>query len=125
MNSVVEIIKLKFSSLSLERKAEIKKLGRPLPNLHNLINISKKGQKEYTRHFNTELYQKFKWFCGCETTVALFCFPCVCFGGDLSWSKTGVKDLIHLLAKMNKHENSFKHLQNETNFKVYCFERYI
>ncbi|XP_025420998.1 uncharacterized protein LOC112691074 [Sipha flava] len=39
-------------------------------------------------------------------------------GGDLSWSKTGVKDLIHLLVKLNKHENSFNHLQNEANFKV-------
>lgn len=118
MNSIQEILKLKFSSLTLEKKVEIKNLGRPLPNLPNFINISKKGQKEYTRHFNIELYQKFKWLCGCETTVSLFCFPCVCFGGDSSWSKTGVKDLIHLLVKLNKHENSFKHLQNEANFKL-------
>lgn len=118
MNTVQEILKLKFSSLPLEKKVEIKNIGRPLPDLLNLINKSKKGQKEYTRHFNTDLYQKFKWLYGCETTVTLFCFPCVCFGGDLSWSRTGVKDLIHLLAKINKHENLFKHLQNETNFKA-------
>ncbi|XP_050435438.1 zinc finger MYM-type protein 1-like [Adelges cooleyi] len=118
MNSVQEILKLKFSSLTLEQKVEIKNLGRPLPNLSNLLNISKKGKTSYNRHFNTELYQKHKWLCGCETTVSLFCFPCVCFGGDKSWSKTGVKDLIHLLAKINKHENSFKHLQNEADFKM-------
>jgi hypothetical protein len=39
---------------------EVKSLGRPLPNLPNLINISKKGQKEYACNFNIGLYQKFK-----------------------------------------------------------------
>lgn len=118
MNTIQEILKSKFSSLSLEKKVEIKNLGRPLLNLSNLINKSKKGKNEYNRYFNIELYQKYKWLCGCEVANALFCFPCVCFGGDLSWSKTGITDLIHLLAKINKHENSFKHLQNEANFSV-------
>lgn len=54
MNLIQEILKLKFSSLTLEKKMEIKNVGRPLPNLPNLNNISKKGQKEYTRHFNIE-----------------------------------------------------------------------
>ncbi|XP_008188288.1 zinc finger MYM-type protein 1-like [Acyrthosiphon pisum] len=118
MNSIQELIKLKFTSLSFEKKIEIKSLGRPLPTSFNLTQESKKGNKNYQRRFNTELFQKYKWLCGCETTDKLFCFPCVCFDGDLSWSKTGVVDLIHLLSKISKHENSFKRLQNEANLKI-------
>ncbi|VVC30074.1 Ribonuclease H-like domain,HAT, C-terminal dimerisation domain,Domain of unknown function DUF4371 [Cinara cedri] len=118
MNSIQELLKLKFTTLSFEKKMEIKSLGRPLPTLFNLIQESKKGNKIYRRRFNPELFQKYKWLCGCETNVKLFCFPCVCFGGDWSWSKTGVTDLIHLLSKINKHENSFKHIQNEANLKI-------
>lgn len=63
MNTIQELLKLNFSNLSLERNIEIKQLGKPLPNISNVINKSKKGQKEYNRHFNTELYQKYKWLC--------------------------------------------------------------
>ncbi|KAL4107434.1 hypothetical protein QTP88_017776 [Uroleucon formosanum] len=117
-SATTELIKLKFTSLSFEKKIKIKSLGRPLPTSFNLTQESKKGNKNYQRRFNTELFQKYKWLCGCETTVKLFFFPCVCFGGDLSWSKTGVTDLIHLLSKISKDENSFKHLQNEANLKI-------
>ena len=37
---------------------------------------------------------------------------------DISWTKTGVTHLDHLSEKIKKHENSFKHLQNEANLKV-------
>jgi hypothetical protein len=37
---------------------------------------------------------------------------------DISWTKTGVTHLDHLSEKIKKHENSFKHLQNEANLTV-------
>lgn len=49
---------------------------------------------------------------------AVFCFPCLCFGGDFSWTKTGVTHLGHLSEKIKKHENSFKHLHNEANLNL-------
>lgn len=38
MNTAQKILKLKFSTLSLEKKVEIKNSGRPLSNVSNLIN---------------------------------------------------------------------------------------
>ncbi|XP_025410376.1 zinc finger MYM-type protein 1-like [Sipha flava] len=86
--------------------------------MKGLINKAKKGKNEYIRHFNTDYYAKHKWLCGCDIKLAVYCFPCLCFGGGISWTKTGVTYLGHLSEKIKKHENSFKHLQNEANLKV-------
>ncbi|KAE9522185.1 hypothetical protein AGLY_017445 [Aphis glycines] len=61
---------------------------------------------------------KNKWLCGCEIKQALFCFPCLIFGGETAWTKIGVTDLQHLNAKIDKHENSFKHIHNATNLNL-------
>jgi hypothetical protein len=50
--------------------------------------------------------------CGCDVKNALFCFPCLLFGGDATWTKTGVTDLGHLPEKTKKHERSVKHTRN-------------
>jgi hypothetical protein len=83
-----------------------------------LIKKAKKSKNEYIRHFNTDYYAKHKWSCGCDIKLAVYCFPYLCFGGDISWTKTSVTHLGHLSEKIKKYENSFKHLQNEANLKV-------
>jgi len=65
-----------------------------------------------------DTYKKHTWLCGCEVEQAVFCFPCLCFGNETSWTSCGVKHLGHLSSKIKKHENSFDHLQNEVNLKV-------
>ncbi|KAL4126197.1 hypothetical protein QTP88_010423 [Uroleucon formosanum] len=117
-NSVHNLINIKFSSLSLEQKLTIKNDGRPLPELKDLKTQYKKGKNEYFRNFNTTLYLKNKWLCGCEIKQALFCFPCLLFGGETAWTKIGVTDLQHLNSRIVKHENSFKHIHNATNLNL-------
>lgn len=68
--------------------------------------------KDVIRKFKLDIYQKNDWICGCESKNALFCFPCLLFGGEPSWSKNGIRDLIHLSAKITKHANSEGHLKN-------------
>ncbi|KAL4089358.1 hypothetical protein QTP88_024405 [Uroleucon formosanum] len=77
-----------------------------------------KRKNEYFWNFNTTLYLKNKWLCGCEIKQALFCFPCLLFGGETAWTKIGVTDLQHLNAKIVKHENSFKNIHNATNLNL-------
>ena len=50
-------------------------------------------QKEYTRRFNCDVYKKFEWLSGCDIKNALFCFPCLLFGGDACWTQKGISDL--------------------------------
>lgn len=73
-NSVQNILKAKFSALPLEVKTKIKTLGRPMPNL-NLVQVSKKDNRTFTRRFNKEIYKKNNWICGCNVTNLLYCFP--------------------------------------------------
>lgn len=47
-----------------------------------------------------------------------FLFSLYMFGGDISWTKTGITHLGHSLEKIKKHENSIKHLQNEVNLNL-------
>uniref|UniRef100_H2ZT00 DUF4371 domain-containing protein n=1 Tax=Latimeria chalumnae TaxID=7897 RepID=H2ZT00_LATCH len=52
------------------------------------------------------------WLCGSASRKSLFCFPCLLFGGELSWTQTGVNDLKHLSEKIKKHESCKCHLDN-------------
>ena len=49
--------------------------------------------------------------CGCAERNVLFCFPCLLFGCDTTWTTTGVTDLNHLGVKLKKHEDCAKHLK--------------
>ena len=106
-----------FSALSRAEKLEIKAIGRPTPKL----TIEQKDSKKsctFTRKFNPELYVKHEWLCGCEKLNAIFCFPCILYGGDVSWTKKGVKDLKHVLQKVKKHEQSSTHINNILNLSL-------
>lgn len=110
VNSVSALQKTNFSTLPLERKLEIKALGRPLPLLNISQDRSCKG-KSFCRVFKPQIYERNNWICGCEITNKLFCFPCLLFAkeSDGSWIKTGVSDLSHLTQKIKKHEESMVH----------------
>ena len=50
--------------------------------------------------------------------MALFCFPCLFFGGDSSWSKTGFKTIGKLKEKLKKHEQSKAHMDNLVSYAM-------
>lgn len=64
------------------------------------------------RIFKREWYAKNEWLCGCDSKNALFCFPCLLFGGEISWTKSGIRDINHLATSIKKHEASVIHIKN-------------
>lgn len=112
MNSVDSLIKTPFTLRTLEEKIEIKTLGRPTPNLLNFTQKINSEKRSFTRNFKNDQYEKCSWLCGCDSRIALFCFPCLLLGGEDSWTKTGFKDLNHLTDRIKKHEVSGAHVKN-------------
>lgn len=117
MANVSELQKLKFLQLSLNEKIEVKNKGRPLPDI-KISQEAKSRNKPYQRQFNTSYYEQYDWLCGCDETKSLFCFPCLLFGGETSWTKTGITDIRHLSEKLKKHQSSVKHLNNIVAFSM-------
>ena len=64
------------------------------------------------------MYDKHEWLCGCQHYNALFCFPCLLFGGDHSWTIKGVTDLKRVNEKILKHEKSSKHICNVVDLSL-------
>lgn len=71
--TVEYLLSINFSNLPLEKNIEIKKEGRPMPNL-NIIQIKKTKSREFKRSFNKEVYSKHDWLCGCSKTYHCFVF---------------------------------------------------
>ena len=65
------------------------------------------------------MYDKYDWLCGCGTKTLLFCFPCVLFGGEESWSKHGITDLQHLHDRAKKHAASKLHMKNTVRLAMF------
>ena len=95
----------------MAEKNEIKQKGRATPDL-DISQASSSRKSKYQRKFNREVYDRYKWLCGCNATNAVFCFPCLLFGGEYAWTETGVKDLGHLPEKLKKHDSSERHMRN-------------
>jgi hypothetical protein len=106
-----------FSQLCLSEKSYVKNHGHPLLDLQ-IVKTSLSRKSTYQRKFNLEIYSKHDWLCGCDVKNVLFCFPCLFFGGDATWTKTGVTDLGHLPEKIKKHESSAEHLRNVINLAM-------
>ncbi|KAJ8951085.1 hypothetical protein NQ318_003783, partial [Aromia moschata] len=50
--------------ITYEIRTEIKRLGRPIPDL--IISKTDVGKsRNYSRNFNSSVYDRFKWLCGC------------------------------------------------------------
>ena len=98
--------------LTLAEKLQIKAKGRHCPDLVvKSGNVGTSNDKHYARKFNSKIYEKHQWLTGLETN-ALYCFPCLLFGGESTWTKVGMKDLNHLQRNIKAHENSQRHANN-------------
>ncbi|XP_072384441.1 zinc finger MYM-type protein 1-like [Diabrotica undecimpunctata] len=118
MDVIYNLINVKrFFKYSYDEKLELKCKGRPLPDIKIVKEGSSRG-KNYKRQFNCDIYTRNSWICGCNRKIALFCFPCVLFGGDKSWTQVGVIDLVHLSDKIKKHETSKHHLHNQMEYAL-------
>ena len=78
---------------------------------------NKKGRK-FKRKFNKQYYTTHKWLCGCEETLALYCFPCLLFGGEDAWTKLGFKNLAKIAERTKNHAKSPKHIDNMVSFNL-------
>ena len=47
-------------------------------------------------------------FYGCAETSALFCFPCLLFGGEEALTK----NISNISSRCKKHETSYSHMDN-------------
>ncbi|KAJ9581626.1 hypothetical protein L9F63_023209 [Diploptera punctata] len=111
MNSVASLLKTPFCARLYDDKMKVKQLGRPMPKL-NIVHRQHSAKVDRWRKFNSDIYKKNKWLCGCDQKNAFFCFPCLLFRGETSWSEVGVTDLAHLNNKIRKHEKSHDHMNN-------------
>ena len=118
MNSIQSLISRPFTSLTLEEKCEVKRLGRPTPHLQ-ITQVVKTKSRSFNRNFNIDVYDKYEWMCGCDVKNALFCFFCVLFGGEDSWTKHGVSDLQHLHDRAKKHVSSKTHMKNTLSYVMF------
>ena len=48
--------------------------------------------------------------------MALYCFPCLLFGGEDAWTKTGFRNLSKISSRCSTHAKSSKHLDNIVSF---------
>ena len=103
--TVSTLKELNFSQLTFQEKVAIKQAGRPLPEI-KIVQEGVSHNKKYIRSFNCDWYQRKTWLCGCEVKNALFCFPCLLFGGDSVWSKDGFACIKNLKEK-NRETREF------------------
>ncbi|KFM66864.1 hypothetical protein X975_00180, partial [Stegodyphus mimosarum] len=107
--TVSELQELSFSQLSLHEKITIKKLlGRSTPDIL-ICHPGVRNKKKYIRSFNSKWYQRKNWLCGYEVKNALFYFPCLLFGGDVTWTKDGFRNINKMKEKTEKHQKPKKH----------------
>ncbi|KAJ8954713.1 hypothetical protein NQ318_011406 [Aromia moschata] len=85
MNSVDFLLTNK--DITNEIRTEIKGLGRPIPHL--IISKTDVGKsRNYSRNFNSSVYDRFKLLCVCLKRNKLFCFICLVLGGNqCAWTQ--------------------------------------
>ncbi|XP_063289993.1 zinc finger MYM-type protein 1-like [Pelobates fuscus] len=111
MNFVDELLKKPFQNMTFQERLEVKRLGPHQPHIV-IKQSSKERGKEINRKFSQQWFEKKKWLCASISKSALFCFPCLLFGGDAPWTKSGVIDIKHLPDKIKKHEACTTHIEN-------------
>ncbi|KAJ8952192.1 hypothetical protein NQ318_022642 [Aromia moschata] len=85
MNSVDFFLTNK--DITYEIRTEIKRLGRPIPDL--IISKTAVGKsRNYSRNFTSSVYDRVKWLCPKRNKP--FCFICLVMGGNQSaWTQEG------------------------------------
>ncbi|XP_078539192.1 zinc finger MYM-type protein 1-like [Lissotriton helveticus] len=113
MNTVEQLLAKSFHALSHENKLIIKRLGPDRPDIQLQQSAIDRG-KICKRTFSKTWYTKVDWLTGSTSKNALFCFPCLLFGGDFNWARKGVTDLKHLAIIIRKHAHLKRHIENLT-----------
>lgn len=118
MNSVRRLQDCRFPALPQEERRRVLGLGPPRPDviIRQLVNKGR-GKHSY-RYFKNEWYRKVTWICSCPDRKALFCFSCLLFGGEASWTRKGVTDIKHLNERIRQHETSRSHITNFMEWAV-------
>lgn len=119
-NCVDSLLKTPFSSLSLEEKIELKKIGPHQPKDFKFSVIGLAGKQN--RSFSAAWFDKKAWLTPSIEKQSLFCFYCLCFENERSetlWTKVGCRDLKHLSEKIKKHEESNAHMTNTIKYKTF------
>ena len=115
---VQEIKQMRFSSLSLEEKLEVKNRGRPTPEIKIECEAQANGKK-YKRSFNCDIYKQYSWLCGCETTNRLYCFPCILLGGGRGkLANEGFSNLNNIKKVVKEHAMSENHINNAASLNI-------
>ncbi|KAJ1157001.1 hypothetical protein NDU88_009717 [Pleurodeles waltl] len=60
-----------------------------------------------------------EWLTASSSKNALFCFACLLFWGEVSWTGTEVTDLKHLAEKIKRHNSSESHLTNVLKLSLF------
>jgi hypothetical protein len=115
MNRIDVLLKTPFSSLSTEQILEIKMLGAHQPTDFKL----QQGGKNQNRSFSMSWFDKKRWLTVSEEKKSFFCFVYVLFGGENNWTMTGIRDLKHLSKRVEKHEASAAHIENDVKFNLF------
>jgi hypothetical protein len=98
-----------FLNLSFENKKYIIQLGRARPDM--IIDYRRKDG--FSKHFHSNLYDKYSWLTGSCKLNKMFCFPCLLFSDSSSvWSRTGFTDINNLTNSAKKHMQTEKHLRS-------------
>lgn len=111
----------KFSELTYQEQLMVIHEGRPTPEL-SVEYMSATSGIIYKKQFDSEVYSRNSWICGCNRKDAFFCFPCVLFANDESvklWSKIGFKQLICLDGTITQHENYKSHISNKLQLDLF------
>ncbi|XP_061476477.1 uncharacterized protein LOC133381407 [Rhineura floridana] len=111
MNSVEALLRTPFSTLSSADQCRIKELGPDRPDLR-IVQAKLENGREMIQKFSRVWYDRKIWLCGSTSKAAFFCFPCLLFGGDVTWTQTGVRDLEHLSERLKAHEGCERHVAN-------------
>ncbi|KAJ8947849.1 hypothetical protein NQ318_009995, partial [Aromia moschata] len=95
-------------------RTDIKRLGRPIPDLIiSKIDVGK--PRNYSRNFNSSVYDRFKWLCGCPKRHKQFCFICLLMGVNQSaWTQKGVLGKVDIRQQLDSayRENIRRHNEN-------------
>ena len=117
MNTIDSLLINKFSSLKIEEKLEIKRLGPHRPLDFSMQQVDKNGKK---RNFCKGWFENTEWLSVSINRKALYCFYCVLFNGsDSTWCTGGFTDLRHYVERRKMHQSSTSHMQCAINFKTF------
>lgn len=110
---ISQLVKKPFGPRKFEEKRLIVKNGRPCPPLKGMTTAAKEIKKSYMRHFSVSYYESYSWLCGSESTLKLFCWPCLLFAKSSNsiWVGKGFDNLNGFTKSAKTHGKSEIHLQ--------------